>query len=307
LLGETPAKRASREAKEQADATKAENAKTAKEEKAKKRKADALETKTAKRAKVAAAKAESGSASSSTKPKPKVKAKAKAKGNPITMFFPKATVPLDEFANGLTELFDANAASAGPTAAKDGEAAEAGQDAGAVAKEPKPNGAWPVGTELLLPYQDAAASDSYSDDDGEDALCKRIAVAEDKKVQLRGGLDDPDATAVKIRDTCRLYGVEVKNIDNCKDKLATIATAGQAEAGHDADDSCNESGCEDDPVVLREELAEAEAEKSRLLIALEDPTLSPDKRAHLNDLLALYNKEIRDYKYRLSRLCPMAV
>ena len=88
LLGEKPAKRAAREAKQQAAATKAENAKTAKEENAKKRKADALETKTAKRVKVAAAKAESGSASSSTKPKPKVKAKAKAKAkdNQITLF-----------------------------------------------------------------------------------------------------------------------------------------------------------------------------------------------------------------------------
>ena len=132
-------------------------------------------------------------------------------------------------------------------------------------------------------------------------------MAEDKKVQLKSGLYDPDATAVDIRDTTRLYAVEVKTIDNCKDKLATIATAGQAEAGHDADDSCNESGYEEDPEVLREELAEAETEKSRLLIVLEDPTLSPDKRAQLNDLLAHCNKEIRDCKYSLSRLCPMAV
>jgi hypothetical protein len=153
-------KRASREAKAQADATKAENAKTAKEEKAKKRKADALETKTAERAKVDAAKAESGSASSSTKPKPKgkpkaeakakakaepkaeAKAKAKAKGNPVTRFFTKRN-PLDDFTNGFTEFLDANAASAGPTVAgptvaKAGQAAEVEPPAGQPTEPPPP-------------------------------------------------------------------------------------------------------------------------------------------------------------------------
>jgi hypothetical protein len=242
LLLETPAECVAREAKEQADATKAENAKTAKEEKAKKRKADALETKNAKKAKVAAAKAESRSASSSTKAKPKPKAKAKAKAkaedNQSTLSFPNAPVALDEFADGLTELFEDNEAEAGQDAVtkepepkrqcSEGEDANAaseptvandGEIAGAVVKESVSNGEG-LAEERVSP--DGSGSE-YSDD--EEGLRASIDDSEKVQEQLKTTMCDPDATEVQKRDATRLYAREQKNIDHWNAKLVTMAEA----------------------------------------------------------------------------------
>jgi hypothetical protein len=125
LLGETPAARASREAREQTAATRTENTSAAREEKAEKRKADALEKKEEKAAKRKAAvlekkakrtEAGSGRASSSTTPRPKpgAKAESKATGNPVATFF-KMQTQLTDFADGVAEHLDKDDASDTPT------------------------------------------------------------------------------------------------------------------------------------------------------------------------------------------------
>jgi hypothetical protein len=298
-LGETPAVRAAREAKEQADATKAENAKTAKEENAKKRKADALETKNAKKAKVAAAKAESRSASSSTKAKPKPKAKAKAKAkaddNQSTLSFSNAPVASDEFAEGLTELFkvnegltaaggaeagqgavakdpkpkhqcsegeDANAASA-PTVANDGEIA------GAVDKDPESNAEERVS-------QDGSGSE-YEASDEED-LPTQIEKSKKFMEELKITMSNPDTSAVDLRDATRLYADEQKHLNHLEKELVTMAEA----------------------------LEFDETRKSYCLVELEDLTISPERRARITECVAIYDQLILGYKRNLS-LCPTAV
>jgi hypothetical protein len=86
-------------------------------------------------------------------------------------------------------------------------------------------------------------------------------------------------------------GPELKTTELAKDAAAS-------------DDGCSSSSYEDDPEVLLRLLAEAQEEKVRLKMILDDPTISEEVRRTTVRLRAVAVKEVRDCDFSLTNLVP---